>query len=274
MQNDSSGSPRPSLLQLQQQFADAMLDYRQTGQLQDCLQPAEGLIDKVALYRGNLTAIWRNTLQNAYPVLQQLVGPDYFSQMARAYGLAVPSGSGDLNQFGAGLAGFLGRQPELMQDYPYFAEMAGLEWALHAAYYAADHQHFGLPELQQFALQHGTEGGIAGLALRLNPAVCCLACNWNSLAIWQAHQGGAEQALPALQAVQNHVLVSRPDWHPLAQPISAAEYAALEALCKGQALAAALTQALDLDSDFDPAASLANWFAMHLFDGCYLPAPD
>ncbi|MDL2357173.1 MAG: DUF692 family protein, partial [Pseudomonadota bacterium] len=91
----------------------------------------------LALYRGNLTATWEKTLSAAYPVLRQLVGDEFFGGLTRAYGMRHPSDDADLNRFGATFAHFLGGFAHVA-DYPYLADMARLEWALHRAHYGPD----------------------------------------------------------------------------------------------------------------------------------------
>ncbi|HSC11045.1 MAG TPA: DNA-binding domain-containing protein, partial [Rhodanobacteraceae bacterium] len=64
------------------------------------------VLDRLALYRGNISAAWEKALANAYPVVRALVGDEFFGGLARAYGRAHPSVSGDLNRFGARFAEF------------------------------------------------------------------------------------------------------------------------------------------------------------------------
>ena len=65
------------------------------------------------------------------------MGDEFFDGLAHTYGKSYPSDNGDLNLFGAHFAQFL-QDFEHVADYPYFPDMARLEWALHRAHYAAD----------------------------------------------------------------------------------------------------------------------------------------
>jgi hypothetical protein len=86
--------------------------------------------ERFGLYRGNLASTWTKALAAAYPVIAQLVGEEFFAALAREYGRAHPSDSGDLNRFGARFEPFL-RCFEHVKDLPYLPDMARLEWQLH-----------------------------------------------------------------------------------------------------------------------------------------------
>src|SRR4249920_487482 len=83
----------------QAKFAEALTDPLRA---QDIAAEIAGrdsrTLDRLALYRGNVHAAWEKALANAYPVVRALVGEEFFGGLARAYGRAHPSNSGDLNE--------------------------------------------------------------------------------------------------------------------------------------------------------------------------------
>ncbi|BBB61496.1 hypothetical protein UNDKW_3223 [Undibacterium sp. KW1] len=178
-----------SLTEIQSQFARALLQPSFATQTAALFNAHPHQDDRLALYRGNLTAIWTAALKNAFPVLYQLVGDDYFEQLVRAFGRAFPSESGDLNQFGAKLAAFLKTTPDAA-DYPYFSDVAALEWQIHAAYYAADAEALSLTNLLQAVAASGQD--VQAVRLLFHPAVSLFTAELDSVAIWFAHQVPAE----------------------------------------------------------------------------------
>ena len=84
-------------------------------------------------YRGNLL----DALAGAYPVIEQLVGKDFFRLMARKYSEQYPSHSGNLHHYGAELAEFIAAF-EHARELPYLTDVAALEWACHRAWFADD----------------------------------------------------------------------------------------------------------------------------------------
>jgi uncharacterized protein (UPF0276 family) len=236
----------------QQLFAGALFDAGQTPQALAQFKGAQNE-HRFALYRGNLTATWNKTLAAAYPVLQMLVGEEFFGGLTQAYGRAHPSDSGDLNRFGAQFAEFLKHFPHVA-DYPYLPDMARLEWALHRAHYAeaAD----GVSAQQMAALPPER---IETARFQLHPAVQLLASEWATIPLWQAHQPGAEAAFPDEMATPSYGLVTRPHWKTQVVPLARSSHAALTVLMAGGDFGAALDAAFDLDENFDVAGNLRHW---------------
>nr|WP_035787912.1 MULTISPECIES: DUF692 family multinuclear iron-containing protein [unclassified Janthinobacterium] len=238
----------------QQGFAAALLAVaQQEPALAQCR--GEGNAHRLALYRGNLTATWTKTLAHAYPVLQMLVGEEFFGGLARAYGLAQPSDSGDLNRFGARFADFLGGFPHVAH-LPYLPDMARLEWALHRAYYSADAAAVGAADFAAVGPQR-----MESARLRLHPACALLASEWAVVPLWLAHQGDAAPAFPQQMRADSYAVVARPLWKAQVLPLGKAEHAALALLGGGDDFGAALDAAFDIDEAFDVGASVARWIA-------------
>lgn len=249
-------SGHEALLATQQQFAAALLA-PSVPQSASVLAEFKGAATarRFALYRGQLRATWANTLSQAYPVLRELVGEDFFAGLARDYGLAHPSNSGDLNCFGARFALFLDGFAAAA-EYPYLPDMARLEWALHRAHFAPAAQVAQAadwasltPELLQAS--HAT----------LHPACCLLRSDWAVAALWQAHQADAASGFPADMREPSYYLVTRPAWKAQMLPLSRAAYAALAALQGGGDFGRALDAAFDLDDNFDFGGQLRAWLA-------------
>ena len=247
----------PALAASQQLFAGALFDARHTP---DALAQFKGAGNdhRFALYRGNLSATWSKTLGAAYPVIQMLVGEEFFGGLAQAYGRAHPSDSGDLNRFGARFADFLRDFPHVA-DYPYLPDMAALEWTLHRAHYAPSAD--GVTAQQMAAL---SPEQVEAARLQLHPACTLLASDWATIALWQAHQPGSGVAFPAELATPCHGLVTRPHWKTQVAPLGAASHAALSVLAAGGQFGAALDAAFELDDDYDFAGNLQQWIDLAL----------
>ena len=254
------------LLDIQQRFVDALLDAGQAPHALILLKAESSEQKRVtesrlAFYRGNLTAIWTQALSNAFPVLLQLVGDEFFEQLARAFGKAYPSQSGDLNFFGAELPTFLA-QDARVADYPYFADVAALEWLVHRAYYAQDAQVLALPD---FLAAVGE--GLQEARLQWNPAAALHSSPWGTVSIWHAHQQSPVDSDAIELRAASYGLVTRKDWFVHLITLEKADFLALEALKRGESLGSALEIALDENPDFNIPQQLNNWFAAHLFCG-------
>jgi hypothetical protein len=115
--------------------------------------------------------------------------------MASEYGYAYPSKSGDLNEFGAELPLYLAMS-ESNTDYPYFADVARLEWQLHRSYYAANSPALSLPVF--IATTASRSLNLSSAILQNHPAVSLYASSLRGLDIWLAHQQSDVIAFPLL----------------------------------------------------------------------------
>lgn len=266
----SKASP-PDLQQTQALFAAAMLDIASVAPSLPLFSAAMDRRESgIGLYRGNLSAIWSQSLANAYPVLQQLVGAEFFEQMARAYGQTYPSQSGDLNDLGRDLPGFLAES--MSAAYPYFADVAALEWQVHSAYYAADATILTLAELLAQVAQSGHD--VQSVCLKMHSASQLHQSGYASVVILQAHQSNQAEpqfkALPADLGVANFGLISRREWQVTVTALDQAGFLALRALSEGCTLGAALELAMQQDPQFDIAAQLTIWFSAGAFSAFLL----
>jgi hypothetical protein len=218
-----------SLPELQREFGDELL--------------GAGSAAGMAVYRGNAYGNWHGALAGAYPVARRIVGAAFFEVLARDYARARPSASGDLNEYGDALAGFL-EQYRGTRDLPYLPEVARLEWLAHRAYFAADPA--------RFDLSRPTE-------VRLAPACALMRSAWPVASIWLAHQGSGRPELVDLSAGPERALVHRPDWRVEVTALRPGDFAFLECLQAGETLGVALEAAVAEDAAFEPRRALATW---------------
>src|SRR3954468_15361651 len=138
--------------------------------------------ERLAVYRRNIATNLGGALAAIYPVVCKLVGAEFFAGLARAYGGAHPSASGDLNEFGEHLADFL-RSFAPVGLLPYLPDVARLEWLAHKAHYARDHAPLDVNALADFP-----EDAYALLQVTLHPSVAVLNSAYPLFRIWQVHQ--------------------------------------------------------------------------------------
>lgn len=262
-------TPRVDALgNLQSGFAAALFD----GNVEDQTLPQfkgdpQSVQQRFALYRGNLTGTWDKTLGAAYPVLRSLVGEEFFAALARAYGKHYPSQDGDLNRFGAQFAEFLSGF-EHVAEYPYFPDMARLEWALHQAHYAENSAAISAADLALLATEQADSAHLS-----LNPLCSLIESPWDVVSIWQAHQPESDGGFPAEIARPSHAVVVRPQWRTALLPLSPAAFALLIKLRNGESLGEALDAALDIDPEFDFTTNLQLWLQNALFAAIALTMP-
>jgi len=239
---------------LQADFAAALVEPSAAAALTPALVGHDaGVLDRLALYRGNVSAAWEKALANAYPVVRALVGDEFFGGLARAYSRAHPSVSGDLNRFGARFGAFVD-EFEHTRSLPYLGDVAALEWSVHVAHYAAD----------PVALTRERIGALPPDELlmarfALHPACAWLRSRFPIASIWLAHQPQATAGLPDSLDRSELAMVVRPRWRVEVLLSSAGELAALAQLRNGADVEAAITAGLQAEPGFAFPKALVRW---------------
>ena len=240
------------LRDLQAGFAQAIVDPRAVPTAAQLLAGDAAIAeDRLAIYRGNALANARKALSGAYPVINRLVGDDFFEGLAREYQRRFHSRSGDLNDYGDAFSGFLVDFPHA-QDLPYLPDVARLEWAVHRAHYAADVVAFDLSRLA--AILPERQGD---LRFGFNPAASMLASRFPIDRIWEVNQPGFDaDATVDLDAGACRVMVVRPRFRVQVRRLSTGTFVWIDTAARGGTLGRALEAALEVDPEFDLGATL------------------
>lgn len=92
---------------------------------------APGIETVLNVYRNNWRSNLRNALRVTYPVVERLVGAEYFDWMADRFIDVQPSQSGNLDNYGAEIPEFIRDFPGVA-ELPYLADVAQLEFYVDA----------------------------------------------------------------------------------------------------------------------------------------------
>lgn len=219
---------------------------------------AEGL----SAYRANARAIAARALEAAFPVLHQLIGADDFAAMAWALWREQPPRRGDLAWFGEELPAWLQAGMDRL-DEPYLPDVARLEWAVHRAQFAQDHD--GPPQ----GLHRLAEDDPDTLAARFVPGTALVASAHPVAAIWLAHQPECEaegdarfaEVRAAFEARRGEAALAwRSGWRVRVTPLPPPLAGFTRDLLAGESLGFALASA---DADF----SFEAWLVRALSEG-------
>ncbi|MGB8599302.1 MAG: DNA-binding domain-containing protein, partial [Burkholderiales bacterium] len=245
---------------LQKDFVSGIFDSAQKSAELDIVETKISAADRLAIYRNNSFTNLRSALQGVYPVVNKLVGDDFFNHAANEYVRITPSVSGDLHDFGMSFADFLASFGPA-RNLAYLPDVAKLEWACHRVFHAADHVGLDLAGLRNVAPERYGE-----LQFDLHPAVALLASEYPTQKIWQVNQDdfiGNDSV--DLGLGENYLLVSRAENFTLTvETLSAADYAFLLALKEKNTLEAAAEKAIAVDAHFALGASLQRFAAQKI----------
>lgn len=221
----------------------------------------------IEVYRNNYRGNLHDTLVGAYPVIEQLVGKDFFRLLTRRFIGQHLSRSGNLHHYGAEMAGFVAAF-EPAQELAYLPDVAALEWACHCAYYADDAATLDIDKLAQVPPEQ-----YLNLILHIHPACHLVRSRYPIAAIWHAHQPGATGDFHIdLDSGSSNALVSRKNDVVLVNELKEADAAWLQGIQAGTQLGEATATTLEHYPDFNLQAALLNLVAQNVFENFTLGA--
>lgn len=199
------------------------------------------------VYRNNVTTSLIAALEQGFPAVAKLLGPQNFSGLARAYLQDNPPQSRLMMHYGAGFAEFLEAIPQL-SHLGYLGDVARLELALRRSYHAADAAPLDPAALGAIPPEH-----LPATRFTLAPAVAIIRSPWPLHAIWTYTMIPGS---PKPQATPQDVLITRPDFDPEAHPLPQGGADFIAALMTGRTLGSAHDAGVAVQTDFDPAPIL------------------
>lgn len=206
----------------------------------------------LAIYQRNLQATALRALEITYPTVEQLIGKDLFRYAANRLLVLSPLAAGDWGTWGADFGDLLDHLIEL-EDYPYVADCARLDFRVHLANRAAD------SSVDVSSLQLLGTASTDRLRLTLSDGVGLLASDYPIVDIWMAHHdqhGSARRWIDAAQekmtqGVGQTALVYRRHYRSHARAVGSAERDWLQSLEEGVSLADALERARQTGFEFE-----------------------
>ena len=256
----------PQLRDMQKQIAHALFDGVLADAAELILDSPLGRTAGLEVYRNNLRAGFTQALALEFPVLERLVGVDYFRQLTGEYHKQHPSRSGNLHHVGERFADFLASQ-FAATEYQYLADIAELEWACELVSIAVDDSPLPMHALSAIDAERYAE-----LRLIRRAASRLVSSTYPISRIWEANQPGSDAGqMIDLGAGAELVLVLRGRDGLSLLRLTSAEFTLLHALETGEALGAAFDTALAADPELDFAAAFSRLMAHELFARFSLP---
>jgi hypothetical protein len=198
-------------------------------------------------------------LRLAFPVVEGLVGEDFFQSAAGRFTRQSPPTAADLALYGAKFPAFLRTEPGL-REFPYVAEVAAVEWAVNEAYYAPEAKPLSAEDLTGIVPE--TYGDLVFLP---HPSLRLVQSDFAIDRIWSAVKAEDAAAIEGLDPVgPAFILVHREGLDVTLASADQATFEATARLVAGLPLAAALAEA---GAEFHAAEFLAEHLERGRFAG-------
>lgn len=224
---------------------------------------------RLAIYRNNVLSSLIDALTETFPVVQELVGVDFFRAMAGVFVRQSPPRSRVLAYYGDELPLFI-EQFGPAQSVPYLADIARLEIARVQAHHAADAEPVSAEHVSM-AISIATKSKRMGeLALVCHPSVTTISSAFAMVSLWAAHQGsGSLDQVDVSKPEAAIVLRQFLDVLVLHAPRGAVRF--LESARKGSNLGDSAASAAKADPAFDVTATLTLLLAHGALTSLHLP---
>lgn len=220
----------------------------QTGQrVMPCT--VEEVARRFDVYRNNVAHGLSRALAARFPVVERVVGAEFFAALASVFLKNGLPQSPLLLEWGKAFPAFLEGFPPLA-GLPWLADVARLELARGVAYHAAD----AVPLPSDALMQAASDAGAARLVV--HPSVTVMASRWAVVTAWAMNQPGASVVpLPADRPEAALTLRDRRDAVTV-QEIGPGDLAFVAALQRGETLMQAAAEGLAAEPGHEPAAIL------------------
>lgn len=256
-----------TLRTLQQDFCSAIFNEAEGDILlaQHCAGPVTRMRAGVAAYRRSVLANLASAVAGSYPLLQNIVGPDFINEAARRYAELYPSLSGDLNLYGDQLGTFLATYPPAA-DLPWLPAVASMEWEIQRVYGAAD-----APAIDLSVFQTTPPEQWEHMVFHLDPAHALIDGEWPLARIWEVNQPAYEGEMRVDFDEAQCVLIHRRGYDMHVELVSPGQSIFLNRLSQGDSLGLAVAAAIETDEQFDFGVALQRFIASSLIRRAFLP---
>lgn len=230
---------------VQAAFAAALLDPALPPPAAVTARAGASVIQRFAIYRNNVVVGLIDALAEGFPIVERLVGTEFFRALARCYLTAHPPRSRLMVEFGDSFGAFID-QFEPAATLPYLGDVARLEAARTQAFHAAD-----AASLDGSALA----GVAADTRLLLHPSLRMIASHHPVVSIWQANLASGEVP-PVAHWTAQTALVVRPALEVVVRAIDGETENFIGLLSAGATVGEAAAAVLDRAPGFDLASAI------------------
>jgi hypothetical protein len=242
-------SSRPDL-SFERSFSRALFDPNLAAPPGIAGKDEKDITRRFAVHRNNMVAGLVNVISARFPVVEKLVGRDFFAAMARTFVQAQPPRTPLLATYGDEFPDFI-RTFVPAHELPYLADVARIEAARTRAYYAAD-----VAPLGTNALSGKDAEVLIALRVRLHPSLEIVRSEHPIVTIW-AMNSGEQKLAPIGTWNDEDALVIRPYLDVEVKRLLPGGARFLLALAEGTTLGAAADAAFAESEEFDLTVNLA-----------------
>lgn len=215
--------------------------------------------ERLKIYHANVVGSTVKTLQANFPLLQKLIGEDFFRSMASAYTIENPPQAGCLNLYGSEFDRFIENHAPA-KHLPYLSDIARLEQAVSKAYNAPDDT-----ALDINALNTVPHNELSDIILNLRPSSTLLQSSYPLEEIRALCLDETQNAPDLSQNYYTRLLILRPEIDVTIITLAQDEFMILTNLQKDLSLGDSLQPILETNPHFDLVQFLTKHIGLETF---------
>ncbi len=223
--------------------------------LQDSLNPQGGEegIKRLSVYATGYTARTHDGLSETYETIQNILGPDEFDHLTRAYMNRFPSHDYNLSLIGQHLPEFL-KAHSLVQKFPFLPDLARLEWFVSQTFHAFDQAAFNPKTLSELPMEDWESA-----TFTFQPSVKLMKSSWPVWDLWKSKKNLTPSSNFHLPKQTEFILIYRRNFQVCAEMMGDVQYGLLNQLMEGSSLGRACETLADQnEADKLP---ISQWFS-------------
>lgn len=218
-------------------------------------------VQRFQIYHNNIYIGLREALAAVYPVINKLVGDEFFHHVAREYSYQHPSSSGNLHAFGEAFPEYLDGFPGT-ENLTYLPDMARLEWAYHRVFHTQEDAVLNIQKLSSL-----DEIDSNRLRFQVSNSCCLLSSAYPILKIWQMNQESSVSEEVSLDEGGVQLVVRHSGFDVVFEPLNKASFTLLHNLAEGRLFVDACAEVVAVDPDSDVGEMLKELIGRRLLSG-------
>lgn len=213
---------------------------------------------RLSIYKNNIFISLTEALSQTFPVVEKLVGEDFFAFTAKTFIKERPPIQGPLFEYGNQFPDFL-KSFEPASSLPYLPDIAHLEWAMNTSFHAENISPINATDLSQFS-----DDEFSNLLFKLHPSFRIINSEYPIYDIWLLNQDDTDEMEIDLAKASN-VIIFRPDDQVLAKEISNDTSLFIKALQINENIEKSYISVAQINPEFDAAMAMVELLSIGIF---------
>jgi hypothetical protein len=249
---------------IQREFALALLDAGKQPPPPVTSYNCRTPVRRLNVYRNNVIVSLVDALRTKFPVVEKIVGAEFFGAMARQFVIENPPRAPVLMFYGDDLADYIEDFAPAAQ-VPYLADVARLEAMRTHAYHAAD----AVP-VDPSKLSRSDTSLLVGARVFLHPSMRIVCSKYPVVTIWRMNNGEVELGEIAIDSPEDAAVI-RPQHDVAVHRLTPGNAAFVTSLAGGATIAVAAERAGLECAEFDLAIGFAELLSIGALTGVLIP---